>query len=417
MAIVKPFRAIRPECKYAKQIAALPYDVYNGEEARKIVKENPLSFLAIDRAETGLDADSDIYGSMVYEKAGKLLEEWKHKGYFKQDFQKGFYIYELTFRGRVQNGIVAVSAVDDYLNGVILKHENTREEKEADRVRHIEGCNAQTGPIFLIYPDREEIQKLVEQIKNREAEYDFTNEDGVRHRVFLVFEKELVEKIEAEFRKVSKVYIADGHHRCAAAAKVCLNRRNGETDYDKNEEYHYFLSVLFPVSELEILSYHRLIRDLNGLSEEEFLEKLEKEFVVKKEKSAYSPSQKGEFGMYLEGRWYSLKFRRLLQRGSNPVEQLDVSVLQEYCLKPILGIENPRTDNRIEFSGGIRGLDELERRVRKDCKVAFSVKATSMEELLQVAEAGMLMPPKSTWFEPKLRSGLFIHDIERKQTV
>ncbi len=417
MAIVKPFRAIRPECKYAKQIAALPYDVYNREEARKIVKENPLSFLAIDRAETGLDADSDIYGSLVYEKAGKLLEEWKHKGYFKQDFQKGFYIYELTFRGRIQNGIVAVSAVDDYLNGVILKHENTREEKEADRVRHIEGCNAQTGPIFLIYPDREEIQRLVEQIKNREAEYDFTNEDGVRHRVFLIFEKELVEKIEAEFRKVSKVYIADGHHRCAAAAKVCLNRRNGETVYDKNEEYHYFLSVLFPVSELEILSYHRLIRDLNGLSEEEFLEKLEKEFVVKEEKCAYSPSQKGEFGMYLEGRWYSLKFRRLLQRGSNPVEQLDVSVLQEYCLKPILGIENPGTNNRIEFSGGIRGLDELERRVRKDCKVAFSMKATSMEELLQVAEAGLLMPPKSTWFEPKLRSGLFIHDIERKQTV
>ena len=411
MAIVRPFQAIRPDKKYVQQIAALPYDVYNREEARVVVQENPLSFLAIDRAETAFPKDSDIYGEWVYEKAGELLKEWLEKGYFVQDSKRGFYVYELTWRGRVQNGIVAVSAVDDYLNQVILKHENTREEKEMDRIRHIEGCGAQTGPIFLAYRDKEALNQMIKKIKEQEPEFDFINEDGVRHRVFSVFEEKIVENIENEFKKVDKIYIADGHHRCASAAKVCLNRRAQDENHDRDAEYNYFLSVLFPQSELEILDYNRVIRDLNGLSEEEFLEKLKDDFEIEEKEAAYSPINKGEFGMYLKNQWYSLKFKHKEQVQKNIIDKLDVSILQNYCFHPILGIENPRTNFRIDFSGGIRGLQELERRVHTDCKVAFSMKATSMEELFQVAEAGLLMPPKSTWFEPKLRSGLFIHKI------
>lgn len=411
MAVVKPFQAIRPKKEYAQKIAALPYDVYNREEARVVVEENQLSFLAIDRAETNFEADKDIYGDWVYEKAGELLREWIEKGYLVQDLEKGFYLYELTWRGRIQNGIVAVSAVDDYLNQVILKHENTREEKEADRIRHIDACQAQTGPIFLAYRDQAELSRLIKEIKLREAEVDFTNEDGVRHRVFCVFEPELTEAIEKCFEKVEKIYIADGHHRCASAAKICEKRRSKVEDYDKNASFNYFLSVLFPQSELEILDYNRVVHSLNGLSEEDFLNKLQEDFDVEEQKEAYSPRQKGEFGMYLKDQWYSLKFKHMEQVAENVIEKLDVSILQDFCLKPILGILDPRTDSRIDFSGGIRGLEELERRVHTDCKVAFAMKATAMEELFQVADAGLLMPPKSTWFEPKLRSGLFIHKL------
>lgn len=411
MAIVKPFQAVRPGKEYVEKIAALPYDVYNREEARVVVEHNPMSFLAIDRAETNFPASQDIYGSWVYEKAGALLQEWKEAGYLQKDGQKGFYLYELSWKGRVQNGIVGVCAVDDYLNQVILKHENTREEKEKDRIRHIDACQAQTGPIFLAYRDKEELNRRIKEVKEKEAEVDFTGEDGVRHRVFSIFEKELVETIEKCFEEVEKIYIADGHHRCASAAKICQTRREQEKDYDKEAEFNYFLSVLFPQSELEILDYNRVIRELNGLSEEEFLERLSETFEIEKKEAAYSPREKGEFGMYLNHQWYSLKFKFLNTMEMSLIERLDVSILQNFCLGPVLGIENPRTDTRIDFSGGIRGLQELERRVHTDCKVAFSMKATSMEELFQVADAGLLMPPKSTWFEPKLRSGLFIHEI------
>lgn len=411
MAIVRPFQAVRPDGRYVSQIAALPYDVYNREEARKVVENNPLSFLAIDRAETGFPKDYNIYGDWVYEKAGQLLKEWLEKEYFVQDSKKGFYLYELTRNGRVQNGIVAVSSVDDYLNQVILKHENTREEKEQDRIRHIEGCNAQTGPIFLAYRDREELNGLMKVIKEREPDFDFTGEDNIRHRVFSVFEEEIIEAIENEFQKVNKVYIADGHHRCASAAKVCLKRRQQDEKYDIDAEYNYFLSVLFPQSELEILDYNRVIRDLNGLTEEEFLEKLQENFEITEKETVYSPVNKGEFGMYLKDKWYALKFKHMEQVENSLIDKLDVSILQNYCFEPILGIQDPRTNFRIDFSGGSRGLQELERRVHTDCKAAFSMKATSMEELFQVAEAGLLMPPKSTWFEPKLRSGLFIHTL------
>ena len=411
MAIVKPFQAIRPDKKYVQKIAALPYDVYNRDEARVVVENNPLSFLAIDRAETAFPKEFSIYGDWVYEKAGELLDEWLEKGYFKKDSGRGFYVYELTWRERVQNGIVAVSAVDDYLNHVILKHENTREEKERDRIRHIEGCNAQTGPIFLAYRDQESLNQIIKDIKAGEADFDFTNEDGVRHRVFSVFDDDTISRIETEFAKVDKVYIADGHHRCASAAKICLKRREQCAVYDEEAEFNYFLSVLFPQSELQILDYNRVVRDLNGLSEDEFLNELKTNFEIVEKEQAYSPIQKGEFGMYLKNKWYSITFKHMELVEHNLIDSLDVSILQNYCLHPILGIDNPRTDFRLDFSGGIRGLEELERRVHTDCKVAFSMKATSMEELFRVAEKGLLMPPKSTWFEPKLRSGLFIHQL------
>lgn len=411
MAIVKPFQAIRPDKKYVTKIAALPYDVYNREEARMVVEENPLSFLAIDRAETAFPREKDIYGEWVYDKAGELLKDWLKKGYLIQDSRKGFYLYEMTWRGRVQNGIVAVCAVDDYLNQVILKHENTREEKELDRIKHIEGCDAQTGPIFLTYEDQNELNMLIQEVKEKEADLDFFSEDGVHQRVFSIFEEKKVERIEKSFETVDKIYIADGHHRCQAAAKVCLKRREETVSYDRNAEYNYFLSVLFPKSELEILDYNRVVRDLRGMSEEEFLKKLEENFEITEKAQAYSPVHKGEFGMYLGGKWYSLTFKYKELVENKIIESLDVSILQDYCLEPILGIVNPRTDFRLDFSGGIRGLQELERRVNSDCKVAFSMKATSMEELFRVADNGLLMPPKSTWFEPKLRSGLFIHQL------
>ncbi len=411
MATVKPFQAVRPDKKNVQKIAALPYDVYNRDEARVVVENNPLSFLAIDRAETAFPKEMDIYGEWVYEKAGELLNQWLDKGYLVKDSGKGFYLYELTWHGRVQNGIVAVSAVDDYLNQIILKHENTREEKEQDRIRHIEGCNAQTGPIFLAYRDQNELNQLIKEIKTGESDFDFTNEDEVRHRVFSVFEGDAIKRIENAFTKVDKIYIADGHHRCASAAKVCLKRRGENADYDREAEYNYFLSVLFPQSELQILDYNRVVRDLNGLSEEEFLEKLQVDFKIEEKEDAYSPVNKGEFGMYLKNKWYGLTFKHMELVGHNVIESLDVSILQNYCLQPILGIDNPRTNFRLDFAGGIRGLKELERRVHTDCKVAFSMKATTMDELFEVAEKGLLMPPKSTWFEPKLRSGLFIHQL------
>ena len=390
MANIKPFQAIRPDKSYVGRIAALPYDVYNREEARVIVENNPLSFLAIDRAETSFPKECDIYGEWVYQKAGQLLEEWMKKGYLRKDERKGFYLYELTWQGRVQNGIVAVSAVDDYLNHVILKHENTREEKERDRVCHIEGCSAQTGPIFLAYRDQEQLNVKIQETKKGIAEYDFTNEDGVRHRVFTIFEPQEIEFIQKSFEAVDKMYIADGHHRCASAAKVCLKCRAEETEYDINAEYNYFLAVLFPQSELEILDYNRVILDLNGLTEEEFRKELEKDFEIKEVKESYSPKEKGMFGMFLNEKWYSLKFKDFSKVENSLIDRLDVSILQNYCLNPILGIVDPRTDSRIDFSGGIRGLGELERRVRTDAKVAFSMKATTLEELFEISNASTL---------------------------
>ena len=411
MAIVKPFYCIRPNRAAAPAVAALPYDVYNRSEACEAVKHNPLSFLCIDRPDTQFPDDVDMYADCVYRKARELLDARIADGTFITDDEELYFLYELTMGGRSQTGIVACCSVDDYKNGVIKKHENTRKQKEQDRVRHVDATNAHTGPIFLAYRSSEVLKAMVEETKQSEPLYDFTGEDGVTHRVWRV-DPALNAPMEEAFQNISATYIADGHHRAASAVKVCDKRRREHPDCTGREPFHYFLSVLFPDEELMIMPYHRVVKDLNGLTGEAFLRRIETCFTVEQVEEAYSPEEKGCFGLYLKGRWYALRAREEI-RSQDPVKGLDVSVLQDYLLEPVLGIGDPRTDTRIDFVGGIRGLGELEKRCCSDMEIAFSMYPTSIEELLMVADAGLLMPPKSTWFEPKLRSGLFIHRLER----
>lgn len=411
MADVKPFKAIRPRIGLEDRIAALPYDVYNREEAKREVIREPLSFLKIDRAETQFPDDVDAYADCVYEKAHDLLWEMVECGDFTEESQECYYVYELVMDGRSQVGIAACASVDDYRNQVIKKHENTREDKEIDRIRHVDTCQAQTGPIFLAYRSQPEINEEVAVIKENAPLYDFSSPDGIVHRVWRIADEAAIKKIREAFEKVENIYIADGHHRCASAVKVSLKRREAIPDYTGEEEFNYFLSVLFPDEQLMIMDYNRVVKDLNGLSEAEFLSRVEEAFEVENVGvEPYKTKQKGTFGMYLGDCWYRLALKEP-PLGTNPVESLDVTVLQERLLAPTLGILNPKADQRIDFVGGIRGLEELEHRVHTDCKVAFSMYPTSIQELFAVSDAGMLMPPKSTWFEPKLRSGLFIHRI------
>lgn len=411
MAVVKPFICIRPAKEHAAEVAALPYDVYNRKEACAAVKGNPLSFLNIDRAETQFSDDVDTYADCVYEKARELLDSQIADGIYVTDAGDHYYLYELTMDGRSQTGIVACCSIDDYVNGVIKKHENTREEKELDRIRHVDTVNAQTGPIFLAYRQNTALKEIVAEEKTKPALYDFVSDDGIRHRVWRIDGADRTDAIEAAFAAIPSTYIADGHHRAASAVKVGLKRRTKHPGYTGEEPFNYFLSVLFPDEELMILPYNRVVRDLNGMSTEQFFEKLKEKFELEEiGKEPYAPVQKGTFGMYLGGTWYALKILPQY-RSTDPVKGLDVSILQDHLLAPVLGIGDPRTDKRIDFIGGIRGLKELERRVSEDMEVAFSMYPTSIEELLSVADAGLLMPPKSTWFEPKLRSGLFIHRL------
>ena len=411
MAVVKPFICIRPAKEHAAEVAALPYDVYNRKEACAAVKGNPLSFLNIDRAETQFSDDVDTYADCVYEKARELLDSQIADGIYVTDAGDHYYLYELTMDGRSQTGIVACCSSDDYVNGVIKKHENTREEKELDRIRHVDTVNAQTGPIFLAYRQNIALKEIVAEEKTKPALYDFVSDDGIRHRVWRIDGADRTDAIEAAFAAIPSTYIADGHHRAASAVKVGLKRRTKHPGYTGEEPFNYFLSVLFPDEELMILPYNRVVRDLNGMSTEQFFEKLKEKFELEEiGKEPYAPVQKGTFGMYLDGTWYALKILPQY-RSADPVKGLDVSILQDHLLAPVLGIGDPRTDKRIDFIGGIRGLKELERRVGEDMEVAFSMYPTSIEELLSVADAGLLMPPKSTWFEPKLRSGLFIHRL------
>ncbi len=411
MAVVKPFICIRPAKEHAAEVAALPYDVYNRKEACAAVKGNPLSFLNIDRAETQFSDDVDTYADCVYEKARELLDSQIADGIYVTDAGDHYYLYELTMDGRSQTGIVACCSIDDYVNGVIKKHENTREEKELDRIRHVDTVNAQTGPIFLAYRQNIALKEIVAEEKTKPALYDFVSDDGIRHRVWRIDGADRTDAIEAAFAAIPSTYIADGHHRAASAVKVGLKRRTKHPGYTGEEPFNYFLSVLFPDEELMILPYNRVVRDLNGMSTEQFFEKLKEKFELEEiGKEPYAPVQKGTFGMYLDGTWYALKILPQY-RSADPVKGLDVSILQDHLLAPVLGIGDPRTDQRIDFIGGIRGLKELERRVGEDMEVAFSIYPTSIEELLSVADAGLLMPPKSTWFEPKLRSGLFIHRL------
>jgi len=410
MARIKAFSGIRPRKGLEARIAALPYDVYSREEAKIQVEKEPMSFLRIDRAETGLDDSVDVYDPKVYQRAHDLLWEMVEKGEFVREEKPCLYLYEQRMAGRCQTGLVACASVDDYLNQVIKKHENTRADKEADRIRHVDVCNAQTGPIFLAYRRQEALQEIFAGVKMGEPLFAFSSEDGVEHRGWMIAEDETVKRIIEIFGGMDSIYIADGHHRAASAVAVGRKRRAEKPGYTGEEEFNYFLSVLFPGEELFIMDYNRVVHDLNGLTEEEFLDAVEEKFLVEKCGEAYLPEKKGKMGMYLGNQWYALTVRKEYE-SDDPIEGLDVSILQREVLAPVLGITDPKTDSRIGFIGGIRGLSELERRVHKDCKAAFAMYPTSIEELYRVADQGLLIPPKSTWFEPKLRSGLFIHEL------
>lgn len=411
MADIRPFCAYRPAKGMEDSIAALPYDVFNREEATKIVAANPDSFLAIDRAETGFGPEVDTYAEEVYKRAASLLREWILAGKFIKEDKPCYYLYELTMNGRSQTGIVACASIDDYSDNIIKKHENTRADKELDRIRHVDVCDMQTGPIFLAYRSNEALQNLVQAAKTETPVYDFVSEDGIGHRVWVIDQAERIACIRNQFRGQDAIYIADGHHRCASAVKVGQLRRQQNPGYTGQEEFNYFLSVLFPDQELYIMDYNRVVRDLNGYTPEAFLNRISEDFEVEKAaETPFRPAEKACFGMYLEGIWYKLRARsRILSQDA--VEGLDVSLLQNHLLDPVLGIRDPKTDKRVDFVGGIRGLRELERRVHQDMKVAFSMYPTSIGELFAVADSGRLMPPKSTWFEPKLRSGLFLHEL------
>lgn len=414
MANFRPFKALRPAKEYASKVAALPYDVMNSEEAKEMVKGNPYSFLHIDKAEIDLPAGTDLYSNEVYLKAADNLKKSEENGVMINDENPCFYVYRQIMNGREQTGLVGCASVDDYINNRIKKHELTRADKEADRIRHVDTCDANTGPIFLCYKENSDITALIDQHKSNEPVYDFVTEDGIANTVWVIDDEDACNKLSLLLSQVGDYYIADGHHRCASAVNVAKMRREASPDFDGTEEFNFFLAVLFPAESLEIMDYNRVVKDLNGNTEEEFIEKISEKFTVEAApcEGAYHPEEKHTFGMYMGGKWYKLSAKDGTFDKENPVEQLDVSILQKNLLTPVLAIGDPRTDKRIDFIGGIRGLGELERLVNGGMAVAFSMYPTTLEDLMAIADADMIMPPKSTWFEPKLLSGLFIHKLK-----
>ena len=413
MAIIRPFKAYRPVKEHVKDIAALPYDVMSSKEARDMVKDNKYSFLHVDRAEVNLDESVGEYDKIVYDTAKKVLENMIEEGLYIQEKAPAIYIYQQIMNGRGQKGIVCCTSVDDYINNIIKKHERTRLLKEIDRVNHVDICNANTGPIFLTYRNNNEISSIVEEWSKKEPVYDFISEDGNGHRVWIIDDNIVIEKLIKLFKSIKYLYIADGHHRSASAVKVALKRRKQLGKYTGDEEFNYFLSIIYPDTELKVFDYNRTVKDLNGLSEEEFFSKVEKSFYLSKSENnkPVSPKNKHEFGMYMNKQWFILRAKDGSFDESNPIDSLDVSILQNNLLNPILGINDPTKSERIEFIGGIRGLKELENRADTDMKVSFSMYATTIDDIMNVADSGKTMPPKSTWFEPKPRSGIFIHKL------
>ena len=416
MAVFKPFKALRPIPELASKIAALPYDVMNSEEAKEMVKDNPYSVLHIDKAEIDLPDCTDIYCDEVYSKAAENLKLSEEKGFCKTDETPCFYIYRQIMNGREQTGIVGCADVDDYINNRIKKHELTRADKEADRIRHVDTCDANTGPIFLCYKGNDSVTSIISQWQNKAPVYDFVTDDGIQNTVWVIDDSCVCSEISKLLESAGDFYIADGHHRCASAVNVAKMRREQNPDYNGTEEFNFFLAVLFPADSLEIMDYNRVVKDLNGFTEEEYIEKISEKFIVENAdcEGAYHPAMKHTFGMYMGKKWYKLTAKEGSFDENNPVEQLDVSILQKNLLTPVLNIGDPRTDKRIDFIGGIRGLGELERLVDGGMAVAFSMFPTTLDDLMSIADAGMIMPPKSTWFEPKLLSGLFIHKLETK---
>ena len=413
MALFQAFRAVRPAEGKAEKVAALPYDVVSREEAREIGEKNPYSFLHVDRAEMDLDSGIDLYDAKVYRKAKENLDRFQAEGTLIQDEKPNYYLYELIRKGKSQTGIVGVSSIDDYMNGVIKKHELTREDKEQDRIHHVDICDANTGPIFLACRYPEELLVLMENWKNsHEPVYDFTSEDEITHRVWIVDEEEKIQKINRLFGEISSIYIADGHHRAASAVKVGQKRRKEHPDYTGKEEFNFFLSVVFPYDQLTILPYHRIVKDLKGMEPKAFIGSMKFNFeLMAMPGFPCKPVEKHCFGLYVDGEWFHLKAYPDIYAKKDSVGQLDVSILQDKVLGPVLGIEDPRTDERICFMGGNHRLKDLAVVADETGGAAFAMYPTSMEELMNIADEGKLMPPKSTWFEPKLRSGLFIHKL------
>lgn len=414
MARVKPFKGIRPKEDIVEKVASLPYDVMNREEAKKMAEGNDKSFLHVVRSEIDLDDSVDAHDKVVYETARKNLEKFIEDGTLKQDEKNKYYIYRQIMFGRVQTGLVACTSIDDYENNIIKKHEFTRPEKEQDRINNFDYCDANTAPIFLSYRKNDRLNNIIhEWIKFNKPVYDFTSEDDVTHIVWVVDKDNIVEEISEIFKDVDYLYIADGHHRTASSYKVGLKRREENPDYTGEEEFNYFMSVIFPDEDLFIMDYNRVVQDLNGHEKEEFFNKVREKFQVEEcnDDEPFRPSEKNTFGMYLDGKWYKLTATKGTFDADDPVKSLDASILQDNLLRPILGVEDPRTSDKIDFVGGIRGLKELERRVAEGMKVAFSMYPVTIEDLMKVADSGEVMPPKSTWFEPKLRSGLFVHKL------
>lgn len=414
MAVFRPFKAVRPLPAFASKVAALPYDVMNSKEAAEMVKGNPYSFLHVDKAEIDLPEGTDLYSEQVYLKAKENLDRLVSENICAQDGNARFYIYRQIMNGRSQTGLAGCVSIDDYINNIIKKHELTRADKEADRINHVDYCDANTGPIFLTYRPQSEVATiLADWCASHNPEYDFVTDDGIANTVWVIDSDEVNARISELFADVDYLYIADGHHRAASAVKVGLKRREQFPDYDGSEEFNFFLAVLFDCNELEIMDYNRVIKDLGGNTEDEFIAKISEKFSVEAVgKDAYKPENAHNFGMLLGGKWYKLTAKEGTFNSADPVESLDVSILQNNLISPILGIDDPRTDKRIDFVGGIRGLGELERRVKEDMCLAFSMYPTTLRELMDIADAGQIMPPKSTWFEPKLLSGLFIHKLK-----
>lgn len=413
MAVLRPFRAFRPKPEFAAEVASKPYDVLSSDEAREEAKGHPLSFLHVGKPEIDLDPSISLYDPIVYEKGKENLWKLIDDGILVQDEQPYYYVYAQTMDGRTQYGLVGCASVDDYWNDIIKKHEKTRKDKEEDRSNHVRVTNAHTGPIFLTYRDNNTINDIINDVIKNIPEYDFVTADGITHKVWVIRNNDFIEKIKDTFSSIDYLYVADGHHRSAAAAIVGRERQMANPQHTGEEEYNFFLAVLFPASQLKILDYNRVVKDLNGLTNEEFFNKLNQVASILPVSEQFKPTKKGEIGLYIEKQWYKLTLNPDLLSNSDPVESLDVAILQNKILAPILGIDDPRTSKRIDFVGGIRGLSELEKRVNSgEMTLAFSMFPTSVDELMKIADSGKIMPPKSTWFEPKLRDGLLIHFLD-----
>lgn len=413
MAILRGFKGLRAKKELVHRVASLPYDVMNRAEAKEMAKGNDKSFLHIVRSEIDVPEEVSQYDRSVYKVAKKNLDKFQEEGILIQDKKPKLYIYRQLMNGRVQTGIVGCTSIDDYMNNIIRKHEFTRPEKEQDRINNFEYCDANTAPIFLTYRKNDEINTIVnEWIKFHMPVYNYISEDDITHIVWVIEAEEVMERLTELFEGIDYLYIADGHHRSASSVAVGRRRREANPNYTGDEEFNFFMSVIFPDEDLFIMDYNRVVRDLNGHSREEFFQKVGEKFTITEVgKEGYKPMAKKRFGMFIDNKWYELKAHEGIWDENDPVDRLDVSILQKNLLDPILGIDNPRTNKRIDFVGGIRGLEELERRVNTDMTVAFSMFPTTIDDLFSIADIGEVMPPKSTWFEPKLRSGLFIHKL------